>query len=161
VRECTVHYVTTAADVAAGHIVNVVTATGTPPSGPPVSDSVAEDVPLEKHPSISVKKTADVTSFTTAGQVITYTYIVSNNGNVPLHNVTVTDNKNGWVWCPATTLAPGASMACTSRYTTTTTDVTREKVTNIATAVGFTPGQLRVTAESSLTIALQFVPITG
>jgi hypothetical protein len=75
--------------------------------------------------------------------------------------VTITDNKAGRARCPATTLAPDASMACTARYTTTTTDVTKEEVVNVATAAGFTPGRSRVTAQSSLTIAMLFVPVTG
>jgi hypothetical protein len=161
VRKCTVHYVTTAADVAAGHIANTVTVTAVSAAGVAVRATASDDIPLRERPAISIKKSADVSSFTAAGRVITYAYIASNNGDVRMQHVTVTDNKAGRARCPATTLAPGASIACTARYTTTTDDVTKGEVVNIATAAGYTPRHSRVTAKTSLTIALQFVPVTG
>ena len=48
-----------------------------------------------------------------AGTTVTWTYTVSNAGNVLLSQVVVSDDKAGPVACPATTLSPGASMICT------------------------------------------------
>ena len=44
-------------------------------------------------PSIAIIKSADTNPFTTVGQVITYSYLVLNNGNETLDNVTVIDNN--------------------------------------------------------------------
>jgi hypothetical protein len=128
-----------------------------------VSDCARERVRVSAaRPGITVAKTAHVTSFTGAGQTITYSYRVTNTGNVPLHGVSVTDNRIGRVSCPATTLAPGASMTCTARYTTTEEDAHRGHVINAATATGTTPGGVRVRARSSRVLPhRKLVPVTG
>ncbi len=49
------------------------------------------------------------------GAPVTWTYVVTNNGNAALTNVVVTDNRPGvMVTCPQTSLAVGASMTCTA-----------------------------------------------
>lgn len=47
------------------------------------------------------------------GSPVTWTYVVTNTGTLPLTSVTVRDDRNVTVTCPATTLAPGQSMTCT------------------------------------------------
>jgi hypothetical protein len=46
------------------------------------------------------------------GDVGTFTYIVSNVGDEPLSNVTVTDDRHGAIDCPASVVAAGATMVC-------------------------------------------------
>lgn len=48
---------------------------------------------------------------------VTWTYVVTNTGDVPLTNVTVTDNQGVAVTCPKDTLAVGESMLCTASGT--------------------------------------------
>ena len=62
-----------------------------------------------------------------AGTPVTYSYLVTNTGNVTLNPVTVTDPMPGLsaITCPATTLAPRATETCTATYTTTQADVER------------------------------------
>lgn len=48
------------------------------------------------------------------GQPVNWLYEVTNIGNVPLIDVTVIDDQGVAVSCPATTLAPGATMDCTA-----------------------------------------------
>ncbi len=56
---------------------------------------------------------------------ITYTYVVTNTGNVTFSGpLTVTDDK-ATVTCPAGGLDPGASITCTATYTITAADITR------------------------------------
>ena len=55
----------------------------------------------------------------TVGDAVTWTYAVTNTGNVTLTNVTVTDDVLGAITCPQTTLAPGGVMTCTAFGTAT------------------------------------------
>ncbi len=48
------------------------------------------------------------------GSTVTWTYVVTNIGDVTLTGVTVTDDQVGAISCPQTTLVPGASMTCTA-----------------------------------------------
>jgi uncharacterized repeat protein (TIGR01451 family) len=54
--------------------------------------------------------------FVTLPSTVTWTYLVTNSGNVPLTGVTVTDNQSGVTpnCGGVTTLAVGASMTCTA-----------------------------------------------
>ncbi len=47
------------------------------------------------------------------GAAVTWSYLVTNTGEVELLNVTVTDDQGVAVTCPKTVLAPGESMTCT------------------------------------------------
>jgi uncharacterized repeat protein (TIGR01451 family) len=95
------------------------TATFTPSSGSPQSDS--EAVPVDQAPGIEVVKTVDPTSVSAPGSV-TYTYDVTNTGNVTLTGITVMDDNatpsntadDFAVTLGATTLAPGASTSGTA-----------------------------------------------
>ena len=59
-------------------------------------------------PAIAKRKTAFPMEFDAPGEQITYTYTVSNSGNVTLHDVTLTDDRLGAVACPASALAPAS-----------------------------------------------------
>lgn len=50
-------------------------------------------ITIEVNPSIAIVKTADPTSLPIGGGSVTFTYTVTNTGNVPLDNVNVTDAK--------------------------------------------------------------------
>jgi hypothetical protein len=63
------------------------------------------------------------------GSTVTWQYVVTNTGNVPLTNVVVTDDKVGAITCGKTTLAVGESMTCTATGT-----ATLGQYTNVATA---------------------------
>jgi hypothetical protein len=71
-------------------------------------------------PSVSIEKTTngeeadDAPGPTIAvGSPVTWRYIVTNTGTVPLTNVVVADNRNVTVTCPGTALAVGQSITCT------------------------------------------------
>ncbi|KYJ87426.1 DUF7507 domain-containing protein [Sulfurovum riftiae] len=46
------------------------------------------------------------------GDTITWNYVITNNGNVKLTNIVVTDDIEGNILCPSTILEPGESMTC-------------------------------------------------
>ncbi len=69
------------------------------------------------HPSLSVVKTVDPTLVSDqVNSTITITAKVTNTGDTPLYNLSVTDSIAGTLSCPSTTLAAGASMNCTGSY---------------------------------------------
>jgi uncharacterized repeat protein (TIGR01451 family) len=112
------------------------------------------------YPDITLAKTANVSSFSGPGITITYTYVVTNDGNTTLSPVTVTDPMAGLsqIVCPPSTtnvissLAPGASVTCTATYLTTSADATRGYITNIGSASGTTPANTAVGYNASLTL---------
>jgi uncharacterized repeat protein (TIGR01451 family) len=160
---CTATYTTTQADVNRGSISNTGTATGTPPEGPNVTAHSSVTIPGQQSPAITIKKTASVTSYSAPGTLITYSYLVTNTGNVTLNPVTVTDPMVGLsaISCPDTSLAPAASETCTATYTTTQADVNNGSISNTGTATGTPPSGPNVTAQSSVTIpAVQHPAVT-
>jgi uncharacterized repeat protein (TIGR01451 family) len=68
--------------------------------------TVVKDVDGQNHPTSPGPLIA-------VGDPVTFTYLVTNTGNVTLTPVTVTDNILGTITCPQTSLAPGASETCT------------------------------------------------
>ena len=72
-----------------GPIVN--TATADSDETPSVSDS--HSVAITTNPAIAITKLANKTSVATAGESITYTFTVTNPGNVTLSGITLTDTK--------------------------------------------------------------------
>ncbi|HVW33367.1 MAG TPA: hypothetical protein VHL53_12570 [Acidimicrobiia bacterium] len=159
---CTADYTVTQADVDAGHVTNTAGAAATPPSGPDVaSPPSTATVTVPGNGMLRVVKSASpsgVTSFT-AGQAVTYSYVVTNAGNVTLERVAVqeaTFTGRGPVpvpQCPASTLAPGAQVTCRATYTLTQGDIDAGAVTNVANATGHPPsGPPVVASDSSVTI---------
>ncbi|MER5268828.1 WD40 repeat domain-containing protein [Actinosynnema sp. NPDC002837] len=137
-------YVLTQADIDAGSKTNTATATGTPPSGDPVTGTDEVVTLITRLPSLSLEKTAGGVTDTDAngsdaGDTITYRFVVTNTGNVTLDPIAVDDPKTGPVACPVTALAPGASVTCTATYTLTQADVDAGLVENTATATGQPP----------------------
>ncbi len=94
-------------------------------------------------PALALTKTADVENYSGAGQLITYTYVIRNSGNVAIGPVqfTVDDDKiNGgepFNCGPATTtLAVNDTVTCTAVYTTVTGDIETSVVNTAFAAAG-------------------------
>ena len=153
---CTATYVTTQADVDAGHVTNTAYATGDDPSSNPITSNTGQvTVPAIPSPTISVLKTANVSSFNAAGQTITFSFLVTNTGNQTLHGVNVSDVLTGVTTpsCPQGTLAPGASETCTATYVTTQADLDAGSVFNTASSHALDPTGAPIgSAPSSVTI---------
>ncbi|MET8067555.1 collagen-binding domain-containing protein, partial [Micromonospora sp. NPDC005313] len=143
--ECRATYTVPAADFAEAVLLDVATATGTPPSGPPVvSGPSAQEVPI-LHPAVAITKAATPTTVSAAGEVVTYRFTVTDTGNTELTGVTVEETafsgsgRPSAITCDATALAPGESATCTATYTVTEADVAAGRITNTAVAVGTPP----------------------
>jgi hypothetical protein len=111
-------------------------------------------------PALSLTKTADVENYSGVGQLITYTYVIKNTGNVAIGPVqfTIDDDKiNGgapFACGPAaSTLAVEATLQCTAVYTTVTGDL-EGSVTNTAFAAA---GEV---VSSSKQVTVPFVSTT-
>ncbi|MFT3860586.1 GEVED domain-containing protein [Micropruina sp.] len=155
---CTATYTLTQADVDAGEVINNATATGTPPTGDPLTPTDTTDTPIASVPQITLDKSAGTPSGNTAGSTIDYSFVVSNAGNVTLTSVAVSDPKVGVVSCPVTELAPGESTTCTATYTLTQADVNAGEVVNTATATGTPPTGDPVTDDDSVTTPVSSEP---
>lgn len=74
------------------------------------------------------------------GDMINYTFMITNSGDVDLTNVAVTDPLVGTVTCPVgnpiPSLAPGADVTCTGSYSIMQSDIDNGVVNNTAEAVG-------------------------
>jgi uncharacterized repeat protein (TIGR01451 family) len=159
---CTATYVTTAGDVDAGSVTNTATAQGDPPRSetPVVSPPSTATVPAIGAPAITVVKSARPLTFSKPGTLISYSFLVTNNGNVTLTNVQVNDTGLpglSAITCPSTTLAPGASETCTATYVTTAADVRAGRVTNTATAQGDPPGSTTPVISQPSTVTVKYV----
>ncbi|MCB1439372.1 MAG: hypothetical protein KDJ63_06310 [Nitratireductor sp.] len=96
---CSVSYTLTQSDFDSdgggdGDIDNTASASGTA-SGSPVTGSGSASVPITVAPSVSLTKLADDDTLVAAGQVITYTYTITNTGNQTLIDLTLGDTHNG------------------------------------------------------------------
>jgi uncharacterized repeat protein (TIGR01451 family) len=158
---CTARYTTTQADVDRGSLSNTATASGTIPTGPTISATSTATVPDDMHPALQLIKTASVSSISTPGTVITYSFKVTNSGNTTLNRVSVTDAMTGLsaVSCPATTLAPGVSTTCTATYTVTAADIANGKLSNTATATAADPSGAAVRSSAAI-VTIAAIPNT-
>ena len=144
-------YVVTPNDVIAGHVYNEAIATGEGPCEGEDCDEVTsppddEDTPVDQDPSLAIVKTATTPEggTVTAGTVIRYTFVVTNDGDVPLVNVSVDDilDGSGLVWAAINPngevgdLAVGESKTAYATYMVTPADVVVGNVHNEAIATG-------------------------
>jgi len=149
VIEITVNY-TVAIDADLGSITNTagivsMVQTDTNDTNDSSSDSV--NVTPAPAPSLSMTKVADDTGPHTVGDIVTYTYTVTNDGNTVINDVAITDTHNGSDPAPVPgnetlltdaaptgdstdaapngswdILAPGDTLTFTGSYTVTQTD---------------------------------------
>jgi len=121
---CTAVHTVTQADLDAGSVTNHAGATGTPAGGTLVPPTDTATAHATQTPALTVEKTSTATTVASVGQVIAYSYLVTNTGNVTLTGLALTDdNTDANPSCPVTTLAPGASTTCTAVHTVTQADL--------------------------------------
>ncbi|UUC43865.1 DUF7507 domain-containing protein [Flavobacterium cerinum] len=150
----TATYTLTQADINNGQISNTAVASGTSPQGDPVEDtsgtSTTNDTPtvttLPQNPAIALVKTAvfndtNADTYAQVGETITYTFTVTNTGNVTVNGLVINDALIGVANLSVTpaTLAPGAIGTATATYTLTQADVNNGQISNTAVASGTSP----------------------
>lgn len=107
-------------------------------------------ISASSHPSLSIVKTASLATYNAVGDVIDYSYLVTNDGFVTISGpITIDDDRPTDESCPAGDLAPGGNLTCTASHTITQGDLDAGSVTNIATATGKDPGNNDVTSPTN------------
>src|SRR4029077_15655215 len=107
----------------------------------PVSDDDTLTTPLTKIPRVTVVKSSNATAATKVGDTITYSFLVTNSGNVTITSFVVTDPLVGLsaINCGApVSLAPGRTHTCTATYVVTQADVDAGEIRNQVTVNGQT-----------------------
>ena len=155
---CTAEYTVTAADLANGSVQDSATASGTPPSGPPITSPPSMvTIPAS---TITIVKSANPTVVSAAGSTVTYSFVVTNTGETSLSDVTVNDTQEApasqgnlsAIDCPSGTLASGASETCTATYVTTAADIANGTIDDSATATGTPPSGTPITSPPSTAV---------
>ncbi|WP_286957822.1 DUF7507 domain-containing protein [Brevibacterium sp. UBA7493] len=157
---CTGTYTLTAADLDRGSVENTAKATGT--SGPddaPVEDENTITTPVDGSAAVALSKTAGAVEDTNgsgridAGDQVSYTFTITNTGDVGLRSATLTDPKlglDGHDCQLADTLEPGESAECEApAYTLTQEDIDAGTVENTATVDAVDTRDRTVSADDS------------
>ncbi len=126
---CTATYIVTQDDLDLGSVTNLATAT----DGTTVSPPTSAIIPASAMPALTVDKIANTLSFSAVGDVLSYTFNVTNTGNVTLtKNINIVDDKTGTFFCFVTNFIPGDTNSCSATYTVTQADLDLGYVTNTA-----------------------------
>ena len=132
----TATYQISKADLDAGHVTNSAQAKGKYYTKNIVSNGVKVTVNCV-HPALTLDKSADPAIYDAAGQTITYTYKVTNSGDVVISGpIMVTDDKLGTVSISSLSLSPGQTVTGTATHTISTDDLGAGSITNTAYATG-------------------------
>ena len=143
----TAYYEVQPEDILKGYVVNTVVATGDPVPDPkdPENPVIPEGKGDESDEVIDIDPTLSVTKATTStpsgtngydlGQEITYAMTVTNDGNIVMHNLVVSDPLTGDTWM-IEKLDLGETVSFTATYPgVTSNDILAGKVTNTVYAV--------------------------
>lgn len=141
-------YTITQADVDSGSVLNSATASGKDPLDRDVETPPDEDIIVgpDRDPRLVIDKSSVLNdelvdnNLADLNETISYSFEVTNTGNVTLSNVTINDPRVTGVTPAPVTLAPGASQTFTaSPYTVTQADLNIGSIVNTATATGTGP----------------------
>lgn len=139
VVECTGDYILTQADLDRGSVSFLITANAYLVN----SNVVTVTVPTVSARVLTLAKTPNTTTYSAAGQDITFTYTITNGGSTQLGpaQFTVTEsfiNNNAPFNCGNAdqTLAPGATLTCSASYKVTQADMNAASILFNATASG-------------------------
>ncbi len=171
---CTSRHELTQADVDAGHVTVVVTASGTvvatstsTTSAPTTLTTPVTGVgSLALTQRITQRSDADRDGRLDAGDLVDVRLTVRNTGTLTLSRLAISDSLlkrlHVSLTCSATGLVPGASTTCRSaRFAVTRAQATAKRLRNQATALARTPSGVTVkSATSTASVAVQAPPST-
>lgn len=162
-----------------GLVENTATVAGTPPPVPnpadpssptpqdPITDQSTVTTELPANAVINLEKSAEHVGEGEVGDIITYNFTGTNNGNVTLTDVVLTDEMEGlgeitYNWQSTTgQLAPGEQLTATVQYVLTAADIDAGEVVNSATISGISPSGDTVTDDDSAKVTFGGLAVTG
>ncbi|WP_087136141.1 DUF7507 domain-containing protein, partial [Mycetocola reblochoni] len=157
----TASYTLTQADIDRGYLDNTATVTGRESGGKQPSDADSNRLPIAQASAIDVVKSgvlADPAGDVAAGDLVDYTFTISNPGNTTITDVALSDALAGlgpvtidWPGADGV-LAPGQNAVATASYPLTQADLNAGRVTNSATATGTGPGGAPLTDTSDFVL---------
>jgi len=126
---CTGSYTVTQADLDAGTVTNIASASDGTTSSPATSATI----PADQDPALTIAKNALFTDFTAAGEMVDYEFTITNTGNITItDDVEVVDSLIGTITCYTGNFIPGQVETCTATYTVTQADVDAGSILNQA-----------------------------
>ncbi|QIG38942.1 DUF11 domain-containing protein [Microbacterium sp. 4R-513] len=165
----TATYVVTQDDVdGLAGVSNTATATGTPPTGPDVSDDDTATITTPATSGLQLVKTPTLTpqgDTVAAGDVVEYEFQVTNTGDVTLHDVVLVDPMPGLsalelTWPGAEgILAPLQVLTATATYELTQADIDRGSLTNTARTAGLGPDEVETSDSATAAVVLPPAPV--
>jgi hypothetical protein len=129
-------YEITQADIDNGSVTNILTAEAEELEEPEEDQVITN---LEETPELTVEKSADKSQFSSVGERITYTYLITNKGNVTISGpFTIEDDKIGTIVAESMpeSLSPGETFTVTGQYDVSRDDMDEGSVTNIVEVTG-------------------------
>jgi large repetitive protein len=150
---CSAVYTITQDDLNAGSVTNIAVASAKDKAGADIvsnQDSVTVTAELTK--TLILDKSASPMNYSSVGETINYSYLLTNNGNVALTGpFSVSDDKTS-VSCPdePASLQPSESLTCSATYVITEDDLSAGSVTN--TAIAYAEGGNVVSNTDSVTV---------
>jgi uncharacterized repeat protein (TIGR01451 family) len=136
-------YVVTQADIAIGSVDNSAVANGTSPTGPVQSNTDATTTPTpQPNPLLGLDKSATITGdadsdgLADVGDTITYTFEVSNTGNLDVSDVSIADPQVAATTPVSQDIPAGQSRTFTATYVAVQGDVDFGSIPNTAVASG-------------------------
>ena len=161
----TATYTTRQEDVDHGSITDVATVSAQPPTGSALAaDSNSVTVTADQDPALTVGKSVSPATVDAADDGITYSFLVTNTGNVTLGSLTIIETAFGGTGgiptatCPITTLAPGDVTTCTADYTVTQGDIDGGDFDNTAIARASFDGADVDSPSSTATVTVTQLP---
>ena len=130
----TTNYTINSSDITTGVVTNKAFATGTYRN---ISINSSNKAVTILYSPLTLEKTPSPTAYSAAGQNITYTYKVTNDGDYNISGpITVTDNKLGPINITDNDLNVSKNISKTVNYTIQPSDINTGSVTNAAYAIG-------------------------
>ena len=157
---CTGRYPLTQADIDAGVTKSDAAVAGTDQTGSPVQAKASASINLPVTPNLGAQSSvllndADNDGIAEAGETVNHSLTLSNNGNVTLQRVSVTDRLVKFECAGfGGTLAPAEQVVCQGSYTLAQADIDAGLKENTTTVKGSGPKNVSVTATVTAEVIL-------
>ncbi|NYV74761.1 DUF6923 family protein [Streptomyces sp. UH6] len=154
---CTATYRVTREDLDRPEIVNVATAVAEAGATEIASEPAEARVRTGATARLTLRKSPSPATVTHVGQVIEYTYLITNAGDVTVDEPGIDDSRlpAPGPYCGYLRIRPGETVTCTGSYAVTAQDVAAGRIVNKATAYGDRADDGRTVASDTVTAEVE------